>query len=420
MKKKYQLINSFFKKNPKRLVIAIVLVVIAVVVIRYVGQKKQQPQIQTQKVERGMIISSISASGQVLNSNMMDVATQASGVVKKVYIKNGDFVKKGDKIAEISLDRQGQQKNAQSYSSYLSAKNTMESAKVTQYSLQSDMFGKWDTFKELAEGDEYKDETSDNRNIPEFHMPEKDWLAAEGKYKNQQAVINQTQAAINSAWLSYQLSSPIVTAPIDGAVVGLAVAEGMIVSSSGGSNESTSQRIAVVKNEGNPIAFFNLSEIDVSRVFPEQKATIMLDSFPEKTFTGQVVSVDKVGSTTSGVTQYPALILFDTSASEILSNMAATAKIILDKKDNALLVLSSVVQVENDQNFVKVMKNGQSQSVMVEIGIVSDTQTEIVSGLNEGDLVILNNLTSTDQQGSSFSPFGGGTGRMMIPPPLKI
>jgi RND family efflux transporter MFP subunit len=397
-----------------------VVAVIALVIVGFIGWKvysgyQTTPQYQTAQVERNLIISSVSASGQVLSVNIMSANTKASGIVKTVYVKDGDQVKQGDKILEIDLDFQGQQKYAQAWASYLSAKNSLESAKVSLYTLQSDMLSKWDTFKELAESDTY--ETSDGsprydqRALPEFHIAQDDWLAAEAKYKNQQAVITQSQAALNSAWLDYTLTSPTITAPTAGTVTSLMYTPGMSIGSLDTGTTTSNQKVATIKTEGTPIISVNLSEIDVSQAQLGQKTTITFDSLEDKTFTGKVVGVDRIGQTSSGVTQYPAIIQLYTASEHILPNMTATAKIVVNQKDNALLVPTAAVQTQNGSSFVKVLKKGQVQSVSVETGLISDNQIEIVSGLEEGTEVVTNTITTNgSSQSNATSPFGGAGG----------
>ncbi len=407
MVKIFKTLIGFYQKHTKKVIIAFVLliVIIGLIVFQLRKNAKQEVQYQTNKAEKGMIVSSVSASGQVLTVNIMNANTKASGIVKNVYVQDGDYVNKGDNILEIDLDFQGEQKNTQAWASYLSAKNTLESAKATQYSLQAEMFGKWDTFKKLAESDLYKDTNSDNRNLPEFHIPEKEWLAAEAKYKNQEAVINQAQVALNSAWLSYKLTSSLITAPTNGTITSLIYAEGMNIGSLDTGSTESNQTVATIKTEGMPIISVNLSEIDVSQVQLGQKATVTLDSIPDKTFTGKVIGVDRIGQTTSGVTQYPAIIQLDSSAPEILPNMTVSANIVINREDNVLLVPSAAVQNQDGQDYVQLLVDNQAQYVLVETGLVSDTQTEIVSGLSEGDLVITGTISQTNSSQGNTSPF---------------
>ncbi len=412
-----KIIKKVFSGRGKFIIIGFLVILLGFTGYFFFFKKEKEPELQTVPVEKGMIISSVSASGQVLSVNIMSANTQASGIIKTVYVKDGDYVNKGNKILEIDLDFQGEQKNSQAWSSYLSAKNNLKSAEATQYSLQADMFGKWDIFKKLAESGEYENDDGapriDMRTLPEFHIPEDEWLAAEAKYKNQKSVIAQAKIAINSAWLTYIQTSPIITAPMDGVITSLMYAEGMGIGTLDTGNTTSNQKIATIKTEGMPIVSVNLSEIDVSRVKLEQKATVVLDSIPDKTFVGKVIGVDRIGQTTSGVTQYPAIIQLDSSSNEILPNMTVTVSIIIDKKNNVLLVPSSVIQNRKGQNYVSVLVNGKPQSVPVETGLSSDTQTEVVSGLNEGDLVINGVISSIDSQKNGASPFGSSMGGMM-------
>ncbi|MFC1790251.1 efflux RND transporter periplasmic adaptor subunit [Patescibacteria group bacterium] len=413
MEKIQVILKKIFANRKRVIIIGLVFLATLFFLWRSRNLKKAEPEIQTVPVEKGMIISSVSASGQVLSVNLMSANTMSSGIVKKVYVQDGDLVKKGDKILEIELDPQGSQKYAAAWSSYLSAKNSLASAQASQHSLQATMFGKWDTFKELAESDEYDEDHIPNRNLPEYHIPEKEWLAAEANYKKQTAVIVQSQAALSSAWQSYQLASPVIVAPADGEVTSLMFAEGMSIGSLDTGNSTSNQKIATIKTEGLPVIFVNLSEIDVSRVSLAQKATVILDSLPEKTFTGEVIGVDRIGQTSSGVTQYPANIRLDSASGEILPNMTLSARIIINRKDQVLLVPSGAIQTQGDQSLVIVFQNGKEQFVPVEIGLTSDTQVEITSGLGEGDLVVVSNgfIPNSGQGGSS--PFSSSGMRMM-------
>lgn len=415
MEKLKQLINATLKKHRKLVFAAVILLILGFWGWRtFISPRTQQPQYQTAKAERGTIVSSVSASGQVLIANVINITSNATGVVKQVFIADGDKVAKGDKIAEIEADSAGQQRNASAWSSYLSAKNTLESTKATQYSLQSDMFSKWKTFKELAESSSY--DTPEERTLPQFHIAEKDWLAVESKYKNQEAVITQAQAALNNAWLSYQQSSPVVTAPMSGNVENITIAPGLTI---GGQNmastngeSSSSQTIAVIRNDppAGGLASFSFSEIDVIKIKIRQKATVTVDALSGKTFTGKVVAVDKIGQVVSNVTNYPVLIQLDTSSEDLLPNMSATANVIVETKDNILFVPSQAIQTVDGQATVRVLKKGQIQQVSIETGISGDQGIEIISGLSEGDEVIVGTTGTNGQQGgtSPFGGFGGG------------
>jgi macrolide-specific efflux system membrane fusion protein len=396
----------------KIIIVAVLLAIGWLAVRRITGGQNQQAQIQTANVEKGTIVSTVSASGNVIASNITNITTQASGVVKKVYVKEGDKVTTGQKIADIELDLDGQQSQAQAYASYLSAKNGLESSQTSLYSLDSAMWAANQKFENdaVARGLDTTD--------PTYIQENDDWLAAEAKYNNQKNVIAQSQASLNNAWLSYKQTRSEVTAPTAGTISSLAIAEGMALTTQTSSSGSrTGQGVGSIVNEGKTLVSVNISEIDVPNVKTAQKVTVTFDSISGKTFSGEVASINRVGSTTNNVTNYPAIISLDSSSDQILPNMAASANIITQVKDNVLLIPSTAIRTEGGQSVVTLIRNNQQETISVETGISSETQTEITSGLSEGDEVVTSTITNTSSsQGSAFSTNGGfgGAGRAIF------
>ncbi len=404
----------------------IVVIIFSVIAYRILASQKSKTEYQTSQVERGTLILSVTGSGQVSTANSGTISTLATGVVSKVYVKDGDSVLAGDKIAELDLDLKGKQNAQQALSSYQSAKNNVETAKANMYSLQSAMFSNWDTFMQIAQNGtyQYEDGTPNNinRSLPEFHIANDNWLAAEAKYKIQENVVAQAQTALSAAWSEYQQTSAVIYAPISGTINGLSLQEGSVIVASTDSNSAQSAtKIANVKTKALPMVSVNLTEIDVPKIKLGDKATVTFDAFSDKTFTGAVISIDTAGAVSSGVTSYPAVIRLDTDSDSILPNMGASASIITDRKDNVLLIPSGAVTVQNDSSYVRVLKNGKVQEVAVTTGLSSDSQTEIISGLSEGDTIITGTSSSqtatgrssgTSSQTSPFGGFGGGAMRM--------
>lgn len=402
----------------KKIVIIVLIAVVGLFIFsKLTGSKKNGVQYQTAKAEKGTLVVSVTGSGEVSTANSGTISTLATGVVPKLYVKDGDEVKTGDKIAEVELDLKGQQNVSQAWSSYQSAKNTLDLAKASMYTLQSDMFTQWKKFYDAATNSTYQNSDgspkTENRGLVEFNTLNDNWLASEAKYKTQQNVVNQAQTALNAAWLSYQQISPTIYAPISGVVSGLSLQIGsVIVESTNTSNSAQSAtKIANIKTKALPMVTINLTEIDVPKVKLGDKATVTFDALSNKTFTGKVISIDTAGTTSSGVTTYPTVIKLDTDSNEILPNMDASANIITAIKNDALFVPASSVKKQNGDTYVQVMKNGKPQEVSVETGLSSDTQIEILSGLSEGDTVITATIQSANQTqstGQSRSPFGGG------------
>jgi multidrug efflux pump subunit AcrA (membrane-fusion protein) len=411
----------------------VIAVIILILVLGFGGwklffNKKQTTQYQTAQAEKGTLVVSVSASGNISAGNNVAITTGVSGNVNQVYVKNGDTVTQGQKIADITPDRDTQQKQAQSWASYLSAKNQVSSAQAALFSTQSTMYSKWQAYMDIAQNSTYQNPdnsaNTNNRVLTPFTIAQDNWLAAEAGYKNEQDAVIQAQAALASNWLSYQQLSSTIIAPSAGVVSNLSIAPGVPINAlsttSSSSNSVATQQIGSISlTQGSIQSIVSLSEIDAAKVKVGQKVTLTMDAFPDQTYTGKVLLINTNGTVSSGVTTYPTIISFDTSQTNIYPNMAITAKIITNIKDNVILIPSGAVQSTNGTSTVRILKNGQVSTVTVETGDSNDTQTEITSGVNEGDNIVTSAIsaaTTSTQSTSIFSSlggrgFGGGGGR---------
>ncbi len=375
---------------------------------RNFSQKNQQPTFQTAQAEKGSLVTAVSASGNITSANNVAVTIQAAGVVKEVFVKNGDKVSQGQTIATLTLDQASQQKQAAALASYLSAKSSLDSANAKFNSLQSAEFK---ANQKLINDAVARTLTTTD---PTYIQENADWLQAEADYKNQQGALSAAKASMASASLTLSQTSSTITAPAPGVIKGLTITPGSIVTvtSSSANSTSTSQVLGSINQEGPTQSQVNISEVDSVNVSEGQKVTMTLDAFPNSTFTGKVVSINTNGVVSSNVTTYPAVITFDSGNDHIYPNMAVSAKIITSVKNDVILVPSAAVTTSNGQSMARVLKNNKPQSVDVEVGDSNDTQTEIKSGINEGDNVVTgttsgNSGTRTTGTTSPFGAFGG-------------
>lgn len=401
-----RLIGWSFSSRLKTVVVIILLLITGYFGYRSLSQGSQQPQYQTAQAEKGTLINNVTASGQITTANNVNITIQASGVVKEVLVKNGDTVTQGQTIATLTLDQASQQKQAQAYASYLSAKNSLDSANARTNSLQAALFKANQTF---INGSVARGLATDD---PTYIQENALWLQAEADYKQQETVINAAKSSLTASSLNLSQLSSTITAPVSGVVKGLTITPGAIITVSSGSSTSTStsQVLGSINQPGSLQAQVNISEIDSVKVTEGQKVTMTLDAFPNLTFTGKVVSINTNGVTSSGVTSYPAVISFDTGNDHIYPNMGVSAKIITNVKNDVVLVPSAAVQSGANASTVRVVKNGKVTDAVVEVGDSNDTQTEITSGINEGDTVVTGTTSPSSSsiggQGAT-SPFGG-------------
>lgn len=352
-----------------KLIIGIIIVIsFGFLIYRWRSTRAVKVNYQTATVERGTLVVSVSASGQISAANSASVTTTAGGVVKKVYVKNNASVYSGQAIGEIDLDQDSKQKYSAALASYQSTKNALYSLQVTLFSTNRAFIN-----DAVARGLTVDD--------PTYIQQHATWLAAEAAYKN-------NQNSLNSASVTLRQASPIIYAPIAGEVTGLSLQNGSVITGT--------QKIASIKTDALPMITLNLTEIDVPKIKVGNKATIILDAFADKTFTGQVVSIDTVGNVSSGVTVYPAVIKFDTANVDILPNMSAQANIITQTKTDVLLVPSSAV-------------SHLPQGVVT--GLASDTQVEIISGLTEGETIVTGTIGGSNTSSQTRSVFSGNVFR---------
>ena len=402
--------KGFIVKHKKITGIVVIIILVGILIWTRLSVSKNTPQYQTAQVTKGTLVVSLTEAGQVSVANKVSIVTQASGIVSNVYVKSGQEVNAGDKIADVTLDTAGQQRQAQSYASLLSAQNALQSANAQMYTLQNALFV---ANQKFINDKGITNPTDQQKSDPVYIEENAAWLAAEAAYKNQSNVIAQAQASVNNATLSYQLTSGTIIAPTNGVIGDLIITKGMQIGSSnttaGSSTNTSNQAIAsIIKGNATTVSV-SAAEVDAPQIKVGQAATITFDALPQKTFTGKVMGVNTTGTVTSGVTTYPTVIqLDDITDSSILPNMSATANIITKVVDNVLLVPTAAIQTVGSSSTVRVLKNGQVTTVSVEVGDTSNSQTVITSGLSEGQTVVTSVVSTSSTASTGTSPFSGG------------
>ena len=219
-----------------------------------------------------------------------------------------------------------------------------------------------------------------------------DITSAEAQVKQNEASLQQAQVALAKA---------SVIAPFDGTVGDIYAVVGQQVSAS-------TQALALVDFSKLDLAI-TLAEVDVTKVKEGDQVQIMLDAVQGTVFTGTVTEIDLVGTTTQGVVNYAATVSLDNPTDTIRPGMNASANIILQHRENVLLVPNRAVRsVGTRGKTVTVLYEGQLIDVPVTLGLSGDSQTEVVSGLQEGDAVLINQTTTTARGVPGAGGFGGG------------
>lgn len=424
--------DVIFKHKVRTGIIVVVLIAVIFFGYRIIGGKSQTQQYQTAQATKGTLVVSLAESGQIISTGQLSATTQASGIVKAVLVKNGDTVTQGQEIMEITPDRDTIEAETQALADYntattnkIAAQSQLEQDRQNVLIAQDNV----DTMNGIIGGSKNNPSTNSPYNQNEINATNSKLTSARETFSADEKKYTQADTQITVASQSLQDLSTKVIAPASGVISNITYAPGMaitggtqtVTTGTGGNSSSTNSRaettIAQIQTDNNttPAATFDLSEVDAPKVQEGQQATITLDAFSGKTFTGKVIGVNREGVVSSGVVNYPVTIQLDNGYKDMSPNMSATANIIVETKQDVLMVPIAAVQTTNGQSYVRVLKNGQIVETPVTVGDSSDSQTEITSGLNEGDTVVTS-VQSTSQQGSSTSGssvfsrslFGGG------------
>ncbi|MFA6428720.1 MAG: efflux RND transporter periplasmic adaptor subunit [Candidatus Buchananbacteria bacterium] len=230
--------------------------------------------------------------------------------------------------------------------------------------------------------------------------------------------IQQAQDALTSA--NQTLSYYYIRAPFDGTIAAVNVKKGDTASS------GTAVVTLITKQQ---IAEISLNEVDAAKVKLGQKATLTFDAVENLTITGQVIDVDSMGTVSSGVVTYDVKISFDTQDERVKPGMTVSTAIITESKQDVLVVPSGAVKTKNNVTYVEVLNQGTTPSATnssqvtstvaptqktVEIGLSGDTQTEITSGLAEGDQVVTKTVTTSSSSSKTTSSSSKSTNSSLL------
>ncbi len=224
----------------------------------------------------------------------------------------------------------------------------------------------------------------------------------ESDIKSKTLAVEQKQRALDAA--REALADCIITAPFDGVVAAIDIKTGDEISSGAS--------VATIIT-GNQVASITLNEVDIAKVEAGQKAALSFSAVDGLTITGKVAQVGVMGSVSQGVVSYEVVIALDEVNPQVKSGMSVSAAVITQIKQNVLLVPSTAVKTANDGSaYVLMEPSGEGADAVpreqaVSIGLSDDQNTEIISGINEGDRVAVSSSKQSAAASSSPAQTGG-------------
>ncbi len=203
-----------------------------------------------------------------------------------------------------------------------------------------------------------------------------------------QLQVEQAQLSLDQA--RHQLEGTILTAPHDGTVTVVGVKEGEL---SGG------QPAFVLTDLSEVHIDVNVDEIDIGRVAPGQPVTVTLEALPDDTLTGQVDRIAETAQLESGVVTYKVSIRLLPSGAPLRVGMTSNVDIVTERRESALLVPNRFIRVDRTtgQAFVDILAGEEIHPTEIQIGLRDETFSEVLAGLDEGDVVVLVKESSRDR-----------------------
>jgi HlyD family secretion protein len=210
--------------------------------------------------------------------------------------------------------------------------------------------------------------------------------------------------------LAYQ--DYFIRAPFDGTIARVPISVG---------SPSSGTIATIVSNQ--KIAIISLNEVDVSKIAVGDKVNLTFDAIDGLNITGEVAEIDLVGTVSSGVVNYSVKINFDTQDDRVKSGMSVNASVITESKQDILIVPSSSVKSQDTTYYVDYFDQKYSDGVAtagvvskiaplskeVTVGLSDDTNTEIISGLNEGDQIVSRTVTTATAAAATAPSLFGST-----------
>ncbi|WP_101311062.1 efflux RND transporter periplasmic adaptor subunit [Labilibaculum manganireducens] len=405
MKKKFIYIGS-----------VVVILAIGFFISRSLGSNKKSITVETAKIEKGTISNTITATGTLEAVKTVEVGTQVSGVIEKIFVDFNSQVKKGQLLAlldETPLLAQLEQ-----------SKSSVDQAEA-QVKYQKATF---ERYKAL---------------IDKKLIAQSDFDLAEYDYSNALAGLNNAKSVYNKNKINWSYAR--IYSPIDGIILERAVDEGQTVAAS----FSTPTLFTIANDLTQMRVEANIDEADIGQVRNGQRIEFTVDAFPLKKFSGSVTEIRLQPVESSNVITYTVIINAPNPEKILMPGMTANATFFVTEAKDILLVPAKAIRFKPDpaavENYNESVlggneqigerpeselrqgnaefqkSDGEGQIVWVKqggiihlqnviVGVTDEINYEVVSGLKEGDEVVVSMNTesaaqSTSAPAASQSPF---------------
>ncbi len=407
----------------KKIIIpAAVVVIMAAVGVYLVKGKKPEVAYKTAKIERGSIVSSVTATGNLAAVVTVQVGTQVSGTISKLFVDFNSPVKRGQIIAQIDPALFNAQVD-QTKGNYVNAQANLEKAKADLVDAKRTM----ERYRQL---------------VKDGIVAQSDFDTAETKYQEAVATLKaaegntlQTRGAYSQAQTNLKYST--IKSPVDGIVVSRNVDVGQTVAAS----FQTPTLFTIAQDLTKMEIDTSVDEADISRVKVGQPVSFTVDAYPESHFVGKVTQIRNAPVVTQNVVTYVVVVGVDNKDLNLKPGMTANVSIETARKENVLRLPAAALRFKPKEGkgtkgpkegkeaagmpaktaggvTDRVKKGGSQQvyilgpdkkpvAVPVTTGVGNDGQVELVEGnLKENDEVIVEQVSPQKKSNGMGGPMG--------------
>jgi HlyD family secretion protein len=354
-------------------------------------------------VEKGDIARSVVATGKIEPLAKVEVKSKASGLVKQVFVHYSDWVKKGQVLVELDKEEL-QAQVRESRAALMAAQAAEESATATHEKNRVEaeapdlpfLKANMDRARQLksqgliAQALLEDAERTYQMALNKQMMALRNISVSRAEIARAKAGVAEAQATLDRA--DENLRNSTIVSPMDGIVLSRDVEVGDAVSSILVLG-SQATKVMTLGDVSDVYVLGKVDEADIGKVYLSQPARIVVESFKDKKFYGKVTKISPLGVEKDNVTTFEVRVSIRNPGGELKANMSANAEIILEEKKSVLLVPESAVIYDRQRNTsleIPDVKNEKGRrQVTAKLGISNGVKTELVSGLKEGDKVIL-------------------------------
>lgn len=312
------------KKFKKYLIAGAIILIIVFIIVFIPKGSKSSMTLNIATVTKGNLTTSVTATGTVEPITLVDVGTQVSGVISKIYVDFNSEVKAGEVIAEL---------DKQLLTSELENATANLQSRQVEFDLQQRNFNR---NKELWE---------------KQAISKADWEAAETNYLTAKYAVTSSQAAVLKARTN--LGYATIYATIDGVVISRAVEEGQTVAAS----FSTPTLFTIANDLTKMRVIANVDEADIGQVEEGQRVTFTVDAYPNDQFNGKVVQVRLEATTTSNVVTYEVVIDAPNPDLKLKPGLTANVNIFTMEESNVLMIPLRALRFTPDPEVLKGIEN---------------------------------------------------------------